>query len=241
MKTIHAPRSLPDLMRRDMLQTVVHDLKTPITVIKGNLGLLSSGMMGNLSAEQMMLLMRSMAPLDDLILMIDNLMQLPQLESNEIALRAEVVDLDHLLAEVVEFYKPTFEQRGMRLFREGNTVGIRVHMDPFWIRRVLNNLIWNAYKFTPDHGQVTVQVQRSEKCLNLMLADTGRGVPADKLETIFEKYKQVDAACDRRLGTGLGLWICKRIMELHGGCIHAESLNGQGSRFVLSFPLESLR
>ena len=225
-----------NMMNQDTVQSVVHDLRTPMTVIKGNLQLLISGVMGQMTDEQMMLLRRSVGPLEDLILMTENLLQSATLEKNELTLKMEDADLDTLLSETIDFYSVPFKQREMTIFRNGNTFGTKLMMDSFWMKRVLNNLIWNAYKFTPDHGQVMIEVAHTEEGLELSIEDNGRGIPQDKLSTIFEKFKQAAPARDRKIGTGLGLWICKRVLELHGGSIHAESVNGQGSRFILSIP-----
>ena len=103
------------------------------------------------------------------------------------------------------------------------------------MKRVLNNLIWNAYKFTPDHGKVSIHVDHTDTGLDLIIEDSGRGIPQDKLNSIFEKFTQASLK-DRKLGTGLGLWICKRVLELHGGSIRVESEEGHGSRFILSIP-----
>jgi signal transduction histidine kinase len=124
----------------------------------------------------------------------------------------------------------------MQIFRDGNTFGQKLRIDTFWMKRVLSNLIWNAYKFTPDHGKVAIQVNPRAGGLDLIIEDNGRGIPADKLGTIFQKFSQVSPSKDRKLGTGLGLWICKRILELHGGSIRVESEEGKGSRFLLFIP-----
>jgi signal transduction histidine kinase len=225
-----------NMMNQDTVQSVVHDLRTPMTVIKGNLQLLLSGVMGQMTADQMMLIRRSVGPLEDLILMTENLLQSATLEKNELTLKLEETDLDELLSDTIEFYSVPFKQREMTIFRDGNTIGTKLMMDSFWMKRVLNNLIWNAYKFTPDHGQVIIQVLHNGNGMELSIQDNGRGIPTEKLQTIFNKFTQASPARDRKLGTGLGLWICKRVLELHGGSIRVESEEGKGSRFILSIP-----
>jgi signal transduction histidine kinase len=225
-----------EFMSGDAVQSMVHDLRTPMTVIKGNLQLLLSGVMGQMSDEQLMLLQRSVGPLDDLIRMTENLMQATTLEKSEFSLKLEDTELDTLLTDTIDFYAAFFKQREMDIYRNGNTFGTRLRVDSFWMKRVLNNLIWNAYKFTPDHGRVIITVHKKANGLDLVVEDNGRGIPADKLKVIFEKFKQAAPVTDGRIGTGLGLWICKRIIELHGGSIHVESEEGKGSRFILTIP-----
>src|SRR5580704_7379720 len=110
-----------NLMHQDTVQSVVHDLRTPMTVIKGNLQLLLSGVMGQMTEEQLLLLRRSVGPLEDLILMTENLLQSSTLEKNELTLKMEETDLDTLLSDTIDFYKVPFSQREMRIYRDGNT------------------------------------------------------------------------------------------------------------------------
>ena len=228
--------ALLSVLKQGMVQTVVHDLRSPMTVIKGNLLLLLSGVMGKMSADQQMLIERSVGPLEELILMTENLLQASTLDKDEPNLEMSATNLDQLLAETIEFYTLPFAQRGMRIFRDGNTIGHSLSVDNFWMKRVLHNLIWNAYKFTPDNGQVVLHVHHTSLGgIEIAVEDSGRGIPREKLETIFEKFNQCESK-DRKIGSGLGLWICKRVMELHGGSIHVESTEGTGSRFILTIP-----
>ena len=222
-------------MHQETVLSVIHDLRTPMTVIKGNLQLLMSGVMGQMTEEQRMLIQRSVGPLEDLILMTENLLQSAALEKSELTLKREDVDLDKLLSDTIDFYSIPFKQREMQIFRDGNTFGQRLRVDLFWMKRVLSNLIWNAYKFTPDHGKVVIQVFQRGAGLDLIIEDNGRGIPAEKLTRVFEKFVQASPN-DRKSGTGLGLWICKHVLELHGGSIRVESQEGKGSRFILTIP-----
>ncbi|OGR93576.1 MAG: hypothetical protein A2992_05550 [Elusimicrobia bacterium RIFCSPLOWO2_01_FULL_59_12] len=229
-----------NLMQNDMVQSVVHDLRTPMTVIKGYIQLLISGGMGEMRSEQMALLQRSVAPLEDLILLTDNLLQSLSLQRSQVELNAAPVDLDKLLAETLEFYQLPFQERGLRIFRDGNTLGEKILVDLFWFKRVLNNLLWNAFKFTPDGGQVTFAVARKNGGLEINIRDTGRGIPANRLDTIFQKFEQAAPEKDSKIGSGLGLWICRRVMELHGGRITVQSIEGRGSCFTLWLPPERI-
>jgi signal transduction histidine kinase len=228
--------SVTQIISGDAVQSMVHDLRTPITVIKGNLQLLLSGVMGHMSDEQMLLIRRSVGPLEDLILMTENLLQAATLEKSDMTLKLEDTELDKLLSDTIDFYSIPFKQREMEIYRHGNTFGAKLRVDAFWMKRVLNNLIWNAYKYTPDHGKVIIYLQHSDADLELVVEDNGRGIPVEKLSVIFEKYAQASPQRDRKLGTGLGLWICRRVLEMHGGSIRAESEEGKGSRFILKIP-----
>jgi signal transduction histidine kinase len=224
------------MMNQETVQSVVHDLRAPMTVLKGYIHMLMSGVVGEMSPEQKQLLERSVGPLEDLILMTDNLLQVVNLENGRLTLDPVATDIDQLLADTIEFYQLPFKQRGMRIYREGSSLATRMRIDPFWIRRVLHNLIWNAFKFTPDNGEVTLRIARTTaRDLEITVRDTGRGIPASKLHAVFEKFEQATTS-DRKAGSGLGLWISRRVMELHGGHIRVESIEGQGSWFILTFP-----
>src|SRR5690242_14659631 len=114
------------LANQEVLQTVVHDLRSPMAVIKGNLQLLLSGVMGHMTDEQMMLIQRSVDPLEDLILLTENLLQSATLEQKDLAIHLEEIDLDKFLSDTIEFYAGTFKQRDMALFRDGNTYGLKL-------------------------------------------------------------------------------------------------------------------
>jgi signal transduction histidine kinase len=232
----YSPSQVTQVVSGDAVQSMVHDLRTPMTVIKGNLQLLLSGIMGHLSEEQLMLIQRSVGPLEELILMTENLLQASSLEKSGFSLKLEPTELDKLLSDTIDFYSTAFKQREMEIYRHGNTFGTTLRVDAHWMKRVLSNLIWNAYKFTPDHGKVILYVRHSGDNLELVVEDNGRGIPAEKLAEIFDKYAQASPNRDCKLGSGLGLWISKRILEMHGGSIRAESEPGIGSRFILTIP-----
>src|SRR5262245_37791312 len=127
--------STANFMHNDLMQSVVHDLRTPMTVIKGYLQLLISGGMGEMKSDQMELLQRSVGPLEDLILLTDNLLQSLSLQKGQVELNLAPTDLDRLLAETIEFYQLPFQQRNMRIFRDGNTLGQKILVDTFWFKR----------------------------------------------------------------------------------------------------------
>jgi signal transduction histidine kinase len=222
-----------DLLRQDTVQSMVHDMRAPMTVLKGYLEILLSGMMGDMKEEQRKLIAQSVAPLEELILLTDNLLQAASLEDHSISLTRIPVDLDLLLSEVIDFYVMPFQQRHMRLVRAMDARALTLNIDPFWTKRVLHNLIWNAYKFTADGGEVILKVQPYENRTEIIVEDSGRGIPTEKIPYLFDKFMQCNTK-DRKFGTGLGLWICRQVMDLHGGSIRVES-SPSGSRFILTF------
>jgi len=227
---------LVGLMQNDVVQSVVHDMRTPMTIIKGYLHLLLSGGMGEMKSDQMELIQRSVGPLEDLIMLTDNLLQSVSLQKNDVELHLAPVDLDRLLKETIDFYRMPFEQRQMRIYRDGNTLGQTILVDAFWFKRILHNLVWNAFKFTDDGGTVSFHVKDKNNGLEISVQDTGRGIPAAQLNKIFQKFEQSAPQEDRKSGSGLGLWICHRVIALHGGQITVSSSIGHGSRFSIFIP-----
>src|ERR1035438_3185034 len=114
-------------MSGDTVQSMVHDLRTPMTVIKGNLQLLLSGVVGQMTADQLMLLHRTVGPLEDLILLTENLLQSTTLEKNDFTIHQEEIDLDKLLSDTIDFYETPFKQREMEIYRHGNTFGTKLN------------------------------------------------------------------------------------------------------------------
>ena len=104
------------------------------------------------------------------------------------------------------------------------------------VERVLMNLVGNAMKFTPSGGRITLTADAKGAEIEFAVKDTGPGIPADKLDAVFEKFKQLDRDAAKRAGYGLGLSICRKIVELHGGRIWVESKVGEGSRFAFTLP-----
>lgn len=230
--------SLGDLLRQETVQSMVHDMRAPMTVLKGYHQILLSGMVGQMAPEQRRLIELSVAPLEELILLTDNLLQMAVLDEGSISLNRSVVRIDELLEDVVRFYEAPFQQRHIALTRAAkDRKGFSLHVDSFWVKRLLHNLVWNAYKFTPDGGHVTLRAQADDDHLRLIVEDDGPGIARDKQATLFNKFTQCNPGQDKRFGAGLGLYICRRIMELHGGTITADSEPGRGCRFILSFPL----
>ena len=227
--------SFGTLLHQEMVQSMVHDMRAPMTVLKGYMQILLSGMMGDMKEEQRKLIEQSVGPLEELILLTENLLQAASLEEHSLTLTRVQTDVDLLLSDVIDFYETSFRQRNMRLLRAQDARGISLFIDPFWTKRVLHNLIWNAYKFTADGGDVVIKVQPVEDAIEICVEDSGRGIAPDKVRSIFDKFSQ-GSIKDRKFGTGLGLWICRQVMELHGGSVRVESKLFCGSRFILSFP-----
>jgi len=224
-----------DRLKSEFVQNVSHELRTPLTFIKGYVDLLLDGTLGELSESQRKSLSIVAQRTDSIIRLVNDIITLQQLEIG--ALNLAPVDLAEVAHLALEGARVTAEKAGLVLRKE-----IPPGLPPVWgdrdrLIQVFDNLLSNAIKFSPDGGTITVRVHDAGEVLQAEVSDTGIGIPADKLDRIFERFYQVNGSSKRRFGgTGLGLAIVKRIVEAHGGRVWVESQLGKGSTFYFTIP-----
>jgi len=170
--------------------------------------------------------------------LVEDIMGILEVERQE--LRCEPVDLAQLIRTSLADFEPAAVQAGLRLVAELEPDVPDISGDLIALRRVLDNLVGNALKFTPAGGCVTVRLSRDRSMVKLQVADTGIGVPSDQLDRIFERFYQVDGSMTRKYGgVGLGLALVKSIIEAHGGQVTAASQVGVGTTFTVLLPTTS--
>jgi PAS domain S-box-containing protein len=217
---------------------VSHELRTPLTSIRGSLGLLESGVLGNLPVKGQRMVELAVENTDRLIRLINDILDIERINSGTIDMRQEPCDASELIARVVEEMQPAASSGKVRL--ETRCDPITLVADTDRVHQVLINLVSNALKFSEPGGSVTVSAEVSEEMALFQVTDEGRGIPAAMLESIFERFSQVDTSDSREKGgTGLGLSICNAIIEHHGGRIWGESELGKGSAFTFVLPMEA--
>ncbi|HKO10914.1 MAG TPA: PAS domain S-box protein [Acidobacteriaceae bacterium] len=224
-----------DHMKDEFISTVSHELRTPLTSIRGSLGLLSAGMLGPVSDKAATLLRIAVANSDRLIRLINDILDLERMQSGRAPLAFRPINLEDLARQVIETMQPVAEANQVALICDG--VHAPLEADADRLQQVITNLLSNAIKFSPAKSIVRVVVTRSAEGVTLSVVDQGRGIPADKLESIFDRFQQVDASDSRQKGgTGLGLAICRTIVQQHGGRIWAEQNGMQGAIFRVFLP-----
>jgi signal transduction histidine kinase len=228
-------------MREEFLALTTHDLRSPLTVISGVISFLSSGRLGELSPEQKNMVAMMERNTQNLIELVNDLLDAAKLESGSLQLEPTDVDLRALIHETCEPFVQLAREKGLTLAQEDvapETPGV-VRADRAKLRRVIVNLLSNALKFTPKGGRVSVRVEPAgagEVCI--AVADTGVGIAAADLPLLFDKYEQAHHRATRgEKGTGLGLYITRQLVELHGGTIRVESEVGRGSTFSFTLPV----
>jgi len=228
------------MAKGEFLATMSHEIRTPLN---GILPMLDMLLAARLSAEQADLLRTAHGSARQMLRIVDDILDYSKLEANKVDLETTSFNLRELAESVVRLMTKQAETKGLLLHLEIEPgVRLPVRGDPTRLRQVLSNLLSNAIKFT-DRGRVTLRIQKNGEerlhhPLRFEVVDTGIGIPKDKLSQLFVAFSQADASTTRMYGgTGLGLVICKRIINLMGGRIGVDSEPGQGSRFWFEVPL----
>lgn len=223
-----------DRLKDELVQNVSHELRTPLTFIKGYVQLILSGDLGELTPKQRESLDIVARKTDMLARLVGDIVTLERIE--RVNLNMQPVSVVELANLALDTCAATASALRVRLTRDLPALPL-VLGDRDRIGEVFDNLLSNALKFTSEGGTISVRAREEDGFVRVEVSDTGTGIPPDKLDKIFERFYQVDGTARRKVGgTGLGLTIAKRIVELHGGKIGATSQLGHGSTFYFTLP-----
>jgi signal transduction histidine kinase/DNA-binding response OmpR family regulator len=220
-----AQRSDMDVVKDEFISTVSHELRTPLTSIRGALGLLSAGLLGNVDGKAQNLLRIASSNTERLIRLINDILDLERMESGRAPLKLRRCSILDLAREAVDTMTPMADGASihLELTCDAPRDSIYFDADPDRILQVLTNLLSNAIKFSPEDSKVSVQIDSDTNSVALKVVDRGRGIPADKLDAVFDRFQQVESGdASKKGGTGLGLAICRSIIQQHGGAIWAQ-------------------
>ncbi len=230
-------RKAVEQMKDEFLSVASHELRTPLTSIRGSLGLLATNRLGTLSSQGQRMLDIALSNTDRLCRLINDILDLQRMESGQVPPIKQCCNAQHLLVQAVEIVQGIAQEAGVTLHVESPPMGLMLCANCDQILQTLTNLIANAIKFSPSGETVCLAVSDRDREILFQVSDRGRGIPSDKLETIFGRFQQVDASDSRQKGgTGLGLAICRQIINQHDGKIWAESVLGEGSTFYFTLP-----
>jgi len=228
-------------MREEFLALTTHDLRSPLTVISGVISFFSSGRLGELSTEQKNMVAMMERNTQSLIELINDLLDASKIESGTMRLELSAVDLRALIRDVHESMGPLAHEKGIAIEERLPDDLPPLSADHEKLRRVIVNLLSNALKFTPKGGRVEVGAGRSSgdtPGVRVVVADTGVGIAPGDLARLFDKYGQARSRATRgETGTGLGLYIARQLVEMHGGTIDVQSEVGKGSTFSFTLPV----
>jgi PAS domain S-box-containing protein len=229
-----------DRMKSEFLSMAAHELRAPMTSIKGYGDMLLLGLAGEYNERQKQFLDTIKANVDRVLEIVNEFSDVSRLESGALKLDAKPLDIDNLISEVIVSLQPQIKAKEINL-----TVEVPPDLPQVWgdrtrIIQILTNLVTNAYKYTPEGGQIAITTQRVDDSVQVNVADTGIGVAPQDQEKLFTRFFRADHPGVRRVaGTGLGLSITKSIVQMHGGRIWVESQLGKGSTFSFTLPLAS--
>jgi signal transduction histidine kinase len=219
--------------REDIVEDIAHDLRTPLTSIKGAAQNLLDGIAGPVDDRVLAYVELIKNQSSRLIGVVNWLLQAIRIASEPRALEITTTDVGRLLEQVVNGLRPIAQERGVEL--RASSAGATGSVDSPKLYQVFENVIGNALKFTDSGGRVDVTLAVEQEAIRITVSDTGMGIDEDALKRIFHRYYR---AHPEREGSGLGLLIAREMVRLHGGDIQVESELGKGSRFTITLPRE---
>jgi two-component system sensor histidine kinase VicK len=225
-----------DLAKDDFVSIASHQLRTPATGVKAILSMLHAENFGAVNEKQKHYLAKAMTSNDRQLKIIEDLLSIARVDAGTMELDLDYININELLESVANEHRSQALERQQSLIVHAPVPTFCV-IDCQKMQMVVDNLISNAIKYTPPHGEVTVRLSQSPKHLNIEIADTGVGVAEENLPTLFTKFGRVENELSASgSGTGLGLYLAKKIVSLHNGDIKVNSQLGEGSTFKVVIP-----
>ncbi|MGC8711276.1 MAG: ATP-binding protein [Leptodesmis sp.] len=228
-------RKAIERMKDEFISVVSHELRTPLTSLHSALKILATGRLGSLSIDGQQMLEIADESTERLVRLVNNVLDLQRIESGKVIMDRQAHNAADFMIQAAEAMQAMAQQHGVTLVTQPQELMIWADAD--YILQALTNLLSNAIKFSAPGDTVWLTAEAGQDEAVFRVRDEGQGIPADHLERIFERFQQVDSSDSRKKGgTGLGLTICRKIIEQHEGRIWAESTLGQGSTFSFTLP-----
>lgn len=232
-----AERKRAENVKNDFVSTVSHELRTPLTSIKGSLGLVRSGVVGELPDKLGSMLDIAYNNSDRLIRLINDILDIEKIAAGRIDCHMAPLELGEFLEQALQANKGYGKEHNVTFAVSIEVPEAKVCGDHDRLMQVMSNLISNAAKFSFEREQVEISLSRQDKGFRIAVTDHGSGIPGKFRDKVFEKFLQADSSDTRRKsGTGLGLYITKAIIEQHGGAIDFDTKVGKGTTFFFDLP-----
>src|SRR3989339_872764 len=226
-------------LKSEFLATMSHELRTPLNAIIGFAEVLKDEVAGTLSAEQKEYLGDIHGSGQHLLNMINSILDLSKIEAGKLELHYEAFPVQEAINEVLNTIIGFSNKKGIRINTHIHEDVPSITVDKVKFKQIMFNLLSNAVKFTPENGRVTINASLMNQHVQIAVSDTGIGIKSEDMDKIFEAFRQLDASYARHYeGTGLGLTLTKRLVELHGGKIWVISEFGKGSTFTFTLPIK---
>jgi signal transduction histidine kinase len=226
-------------MKDEFLAVLSHELRTPLNAVFGWARMLQTGQVGNEPAARARAIDAIVRNANAQVQLIDELLDVSRVVAGKMRLDVRPVDLRTVIDGSLDAVRPAAEAKGIRIQSVLDPRAGPITGDPDRLQQVIWNLLSNAVKFTPRGGRIQIHLRRVNSHVEIIVSDTGQGIPADVLPFIFDRFRQADSSITRtHSGLGLGLALVKYLVELHGGSVVAQSLGqGQGATFTVRLPL----
>jgi NtrC-family two-component system sensor histidine kinase KinB len=227
-----------DRLKSEFVAVVSHEIRTPLTSVKGAVELLSDERFFENTEQQAKLLTIAHANTERLLVLINSILDFSKLEAAALAMHVERHRLEPVVQQAAGNLRTLLDERRIDLSVEMSGELPDVILDPNRVTQVVTNLLSNAIKFSPEGGKVRISAEPWEGLVRVAVSDRGEGIAPRDLPKLFKKFSQIDSGPTRKVGgTGLGLVICKGIVEQHGGRIWVDSTPGEGSTFYFTLPV----
>ena len=224
-------------MRREFSANVSHELKTPLTSISGFAEIIANGMYQN-EQDVKLFAGRIVTESHRMMSLVDMIMHLSKVEETETTIKWKPVEIASLIRYACDLITPQAMKKGITMSL--NLRPLYVYGNPALLSELIMNLMDNAVKYNLENGQITVSLSKSDDQVVLTVSDTGIGIPEEKQERIFERFYRAEESRNKATGgSGLGLSICKHIVEKHKGTLHISRKEGEGATFTVTLPVMS--
>ncbi|MEZ5334038.1 MAG: ATP-binding protein [Methanolobus sp.] len=225
--------------KSDFLATMSHELRTPLNSIIGFSDLVLEGNAGELTNLQERYLGNISSSGKHLLSLINNVLDLSKIEAGKLDLHLEGFHVEEVFTEVSQLVAPLANKKEVKMSYSIDENLNSIYADKIRFKQILYNLISNAIKFTPKDGSIDVSIAKKDNMARVSVKDTGIGISDEDMRKLFQPFTQLDSAANRQYeGTGLGLSLVKRFVELHNGKIRVESIEGSGANFIFELPLK---
>ena len=222
--------------KSDFVATASHELRSPLTSIKGFIELLETTNAENLTERQREFIRIALESTDRLVELVNDLLDIARIESGQFEIHPRSVDLRETLTEVAALIEPRLQSKRQRLDVQIFDPRPAALADPARIRQVVTNLVTNAHLYTPENGSITLRLEGDAQKTTITVSDTGQGISPEEARRLFDRFFRGSTDERRSPGTGLGLSIVKSLVDLHGGTIDVQSTPGRGTTFTVRLP-----
>ena len=228
-----------DKSKDEFISMASHQLRTPLTAVKGYLSMVLEGDLGDITPEQRQVLEQAFESSQRMVFLIGDFLNVSRIQTGKFMLEPTTINIADLIPEEIEQLADTAEKRGIKLMYEKPDSMPTIEADENKLRQVMMNFIDNAIYYSPAGGKVTVRVVKEPGAIVFKVIDTGIGVPAAERPKLFTKFfRATNARLQRPDGTGIGLYMAKKVVVAHGGAIIFETVDGKGSTFGFRLPLK---